>query len=37
MSFKKFPDKLETFFMISDGKILPATGTNQIAIKMYIV
>jgi len=28
---KRFPAKLETFFMISDGKIPP--GTNQIAIK----
>ena len=35
--FKRFPDKLETFFMIPpaesgpDGKIPPVPGTNQIA------
>jgi len=36
-SFKRFPDKLETFFIIPpvksgpDGKIPPAPPTNQIA------
>ena len=36
-SFKRFPGKLETLFMISDGKIPPAPGTHQKEIKMYIV
>ena len=36
-SFKRFPGKLETLFMISDGKIPPAPGTHQSAIKMCTV